>query len=427
MIAVFSIFITVLAMTAIFYSRLQKQVFSDLEVIAKLLSGKEELDRLPEDIRVTLIGGDGVVRYDSAADAASLENHLDRPEVRDALQKGSGQGVRRSDTLSSSVFYYALRLPNGQILRVGRQSASVVWLFVSAVPIVAVVALFLVAVCMAASHYLTRDIVSPIDTMVENMDHMDEWAIYEELVPFMEKIRTQHEEILAAANMRQEFTANVSHELKTPLTAISGYAELMEAGVAKDTDIKHFSHEIVRSASRLLTLINDIIKLSRLDEGVHGEALEMVDLSAVASDTVKELSISADKMDVSVNYKGCACAMVRIGKEMAQELAYNLIENAIRYNKPGGRVEVSVAKGNGAVTFTVSDTGIGIPKQHQERVFERFYRVDKSRSKELGGTGLGLAIVKHICSLTSGRITLESSEGQGTDVTVVWDDSKQFS
>lgn len=424
--AVFSILLTVLVMTVIFYFRLMTQVFSDLSIIAEILSRETELETeysdLQEDIRVTLIDKDGTVLFDSAVDSAVLQNHMSRPEVVDALQNGFGQSIRKSDTLSKSVFYYALRMENGQVLRVGRETASVVWVFLSAVPIIGGMSILLLAICMVISHYLTGAIVAPIDKMVEDMNHMEEEGIYEELIPFTRKIRSQHEEILSAANLRQEFTTNVSHELKTPLTVILGYSELMESGVVKEEDIKHFSHEIGKSATRLLSLINDIIKLSQLDSSEQEDILEIVDLAVIARDTVEMLSLEAVQSEVTIAYTGCDSARIRIGKELAEELTYNLIENAIRYNRPGGKVNVTVKEREKGIIFTVADTGIGIPKDSQERIFERFYRVDKSRSKELGGTGLGLAIVKHICSLTGGEITLSSEEGKGTTMSICWED-----
>ncbi len=420
-IAVFSIVITTLVMAAIFYGQLKAQVFSDLELITSLLAAQPSLKTLPDNVRVTVIDGDGTVSFDSAADAAALENHLDRPEIRAALRDGSGQEIRRSDTLSESVFYYAVRMDDGRILRVGKEYASVIWVMASAFPAVIVTALALMAVCMAASHYLTAAIVRPIDRMVENMNYGDETGVYEELVPFIQKIRSQHEEILSAANMRQEFAANVTHELKTPLAAVSGYAELMETGLAKEEDIQRFSHEIRKSASRLLNLIDDILKLSRLDAGYQEELLEVVDLSEIAEETAEMLSINAADVNVAISCQTHGPAKVRMGRELAEEVAYNLIENAIRYNKKGGKVCVSVSDEDKGVLFTVSDTGIGIAKEHQERIFERFYRVDKSRSKELGGTGLGLAIVKHICVLTGGILQLESEAGRGTVVSILWE------
>ena len=182
-----------------------------------------------------------------------------------------------------------------------------------------------------------------------------------------------------------------------------------------------FSGEIRKSAARLLTLINDIIKLSQLDAGNASEVLEIVNIAEIASDSVEMLSLGASKNQITVRYEGVQDAGVRIGKELAQELTFNLIENAIRYNRVGGSVTVSVLRENGKILFSVEDTGIGIPTEHQKRIFERFYRVDKSRSKELGGTGLGLAIVKHICSLTDGQLSLESEDGKGTKVSITWD------
>ena len=420
-IAVFSIIITTLVMTAVFYTQLKKQVFSDLQIVAEILIEEDSWDKKVDNIRVTVINSDGSVSFDSDVDADILPSHLNRPEVQSAIETGTGEGVRRSDTLAESVFYYAERMENGQVLRVGKEAHSVVSVLLAALPIIIGTALLLALICMILSHYLTKAIIRPIDRMAGDLDHIKESEIYPEMVPFARKIRAQHEEILSAANTRQEFTANVTHELKTPLAAISGYAELMEAGMANDSDIKRFSGEIRKSAARLLTLINDIIKLSQLDAGNASEVLEVVNIAEVASDSVEMLSLGASKNQISIKYEGVQDAGVRIGKELAQELTFNLIENAIRYNRAGGSVTVRVLREDGKILFSVEDTGIGIPEEHQKRIFERFYRVDKSRSKELGGTGLGLAIVKHICSLTDGELTLESEAGKGTKISVIWD------
>lgn len=426
-IAIFTIVITAFVMTVLFYEQIKKQVFSDLEDIASLISS----DSFPENtrkyensekIRITIVGDRGEVLYDSIGDVSKMENHLERPEIKLAKQNGAGISVRNSDTLSESVFYYAMRLDDGQILRVGKEADSVWSMLISVIPSIIIITVILAMICFFLSRYITRIIVNPIYETEEHMDSIDESLIYEELQPFIRRISTQHEEILAAANMRQEFTANVTHELKTPLAAISGYAELMESGIVDEKDIIHFSTEIRKSAARLLTLINDIIKLSQLDSGNVDGIDEYVDIAQIAKETVSMLSIGAKKNDITLEYIGDDDARVRIGKEMAQEITYNLIENAIRYNKPNGSVTVSVCKDAGKIIFTVKDTGIGIPKIHQERIFERFYRVDKSRSKELGGTGLGLAIVKHICTLTKARLQLESLENVGTTVSVIWDE-----
>ena len=419
-IALFSVVITTIFMTAVFYSQLKKQVFSDLAVVANILIDEGSYERKIDNLRITLIDADGKVLFDSSVDGQSLANHLDRPEIVEAISSEVGMGIRKSGTLSENVFYYAKKLDNGQILRVGKEAHSVVAVFLSALPMVLTTAMFLVIICMMVSHYITSAIVKPIDEMAGDMEHIDEGKSYPELIPFTRRIRLQHEEILSAANIRQEFTANVSHELKTPLAAISGYAELMEVGLVDEKEIKRFSGEIRKSAARLLTLINDIIKLSQLDAGNAKDILDVVNLAQITKESVEMLSFGAAKNGIDVMYEGDDRAEVHIGKELAQERAYNLIENAIRYNKPNGRVTVKVQKEGAQIIFSVEDTGIGIPPEHQERIFERFYRVDKSRSKELGGTGLGLAIVKHICNLTDADVDLMSRPGVGTKIFIVW-------
>ncbi|MDO5126332.1 MAG: ATP-binding protein [Eubacteriales bacterium] len=420
-IAISAIIVITFIMTAVFYVQLKKQIFSDLEIVANLLIDEENYESPVRNLRITLIDTDGTVLFDSVADAVTMENHLNRPEVKEAMQHGCGKGIRRSDTLSESVFYYATRLENGQVLRVGKETNNVFSVLVPVFTIIIGVVILLSAICLVISHYLTTDILRPIGEMAGDMDHISEIDIYPELVPFAQKIRSQHEEILSSANIRQEFAANVTHELKTPLAAISGYAELMEAGLVNEKDIKHFSGEIRKSAARLLTLINDIIKLSQLDSGNEKEVLEVVNLAEIAEESVEMLSLGASKNQVEVTYEGVKNADIKIGKELAQELVYNLIENAIRYNKQGGKVFVRVRKEDCGVTFEVEDTGIGIPLEHQSRIFERFYRVDKSRSKALGGTGLGLAIVKHICTLTDGKLTLDSEIDRGTKIMITWE------
>ena len=419
-IGILSIVVTSLVMTAAFYAQVKRQVFSDLHIMAEILIEEDSIENQVDNLRITVINKDGSVAYDSDVDASKLSSHLDRPEVQEALKKGTGEDERRSDTLSESVFYYALKMDNGQILRVGKEARSVFSILLSTLPVSIGIGILLVLICMVLAHYLTKSMVKPIDKMAADLDHINEVEVYPELVPFARKIRAQHEEILSAANTRQEFTANVTHELKTPLAAISGYAELMEAGMANEGAIKRFSGEIRKSAARLLTLINDIIKLSQLDSGNAGEVLEPVNIAEIAEDSVEMLSLGASKNQVTISYEGVKEADVKIGKELAQELVFNLIANAVRYNKKGGKVFVKVFKDDTHILFSVEDTGIGIPKEHQERIFERFYRVDKSRSKELGGTGLGLAIVKHICSLTDGDLVLKSEVGKGTKISVTW-------
>ena len=233
----------------------------------------------------------------------------------------------------------------------------------------------------------------------------------------MQTIRTQHENILRAAKVRQDFTANVSHELKTPLTAISGYSELMEAGMVQGEEVKHYAKEIRHNSNRLLALINDIIHLSEMDRTEYEVPMQQVNLSELVQNNLESLKVSAEQREVALRYVG-EPAYVYGNAGLLEELLWNLCDNAIRYNVEQGMVKVQVEKTKDKVNLVVSDTGIGIPVEHQERIYERFYRVDKSRSKETGGTGLGLAIVKHIVAQHDAELELISKPGEGTKITV---------
>ena len=240
---------------------------------------------------------------------------------------------------------------------------------------------------------------------------------YKELEPFMQTIRTQHENILRAAKMRQDFTANVSHELKTPLTAISGYSELLETGMVQGEEVRRYAGEIHHNSNRLLALINDIIHLSEMDRTEYEVPMQLVNLAELVQQNLDSLKMSAEQRKVSLRYVG-EQASVYGNAGLLEELLWNLCENAIRYNVENGVVKVQIEKEREQVKLIVSDTGIGISAEHQERIFERFYRVDKSRSKETGGTGLGLAIVKHIVAQHDAELFLESRPGEGTKITV---------
>ena len=290
-------------------------------------------------------------------------------------------------------------------------------------PIIAIgIGMFLL--CMLLSRYITNSLVRPIEKLASDIDNVDGIQTYEELVPFITTIQKQHEDILKSAKMRQEFTANVSHELKTPLTSISGYAELIETGLAGEDNIQRFAAEIHRNAKRLLTLINDIIRLSELDADDMEVAFSDVDLYGLAETCVESLRLNAESHGIHIECSGMPC-IVHGNKEMLEELLYNLSDNAIRYNRLGGKVQVIIGKENGFPVLIVKDTGIGIPKESQERVFERFYRVDKSRSKQTGGTGLGLAIVKHIVAQHHAKLRLRSEVGVGTEVSVTFSNEKE--
>lgn len=430
-IAILAVLATVIGITIIYYGLFQKQVRADLSVSAKLLkdthyfesvninADKIDLSTDLSELRVTWIGEDGTVLYDNDAEAMLLSNHNDRPEIQEAFDKGSGEAIRKSDTMNKNTFYYAVLLDNGTVLRVATNAQSLWSVFMSAAPIIALIILLIIAICIAISHMLTKQLLLPIETMAENLEDKDYESPYRELDPLAEMLRSQHTDILAAAKARQDFTANVSHELKTPLTAISGYAELLEGGMVGEEQQKHFYQEIRKNVDRLLALINDIIKLSELDRKGFVEDFEEVDLFEIAKECVDELSVNAKQRSVTISASGESCK-VRGSRDLLKELIENLSQNAIRYNNPGGKVIVSISQRDGRGILTVKDNGIGIPAADQERVFERFYRVDKSRSKATGGTGLGLAIVKHIVEIHDAKIELDSAPGLGTTMTVIF-------
>lgn len=219
--------------------------------------------------------------------------------------------------------------------------------------------------------------------------------------------------------LRREFTANVSHELKTPLTSISGYAEIMKSGLVQAADMGRFSEKIYMEAQRLITLVGDIIKLSQLDEEKVGEEKSAVDLYHIAGAVVERMKDVAAKARVSLDIAGHS-VVVQGAEQILDEMIFNLCDNAIKYNRPYGEVHVTVGVEDGHPVLTVADTGIGIPEEDKDRIFERFYRVDKSHSKQIGGTGLGLSIVKHGAIYHKARVEMESTLGKGTTVRVVF-------
>lgn len=424
--------ITLLLMATVFYRILQAQVIEDLKVYAHMLAEDGILDKIEnnrsvfkrDSMRITVIASDGGVLYESSADATAMDNHLERPEVQEAVKNGEGQSVRQSSTMEMNTFYYTVLLEDGSILRVARESHSIWSILYQSLPVFLVTLILLLVVCLVLSRYLTKTLVLPIKRMAADMNHIETVNVYEELVPFAETIKAQHEAILSNANMRQEFTANVSHELKTPLAAISGYSELIENGMASGQDVIRFASGIHQSANRLLTLINDIIRLSELDVMRQEEPFEDINLYELARDSIEILQVRAEEHGVILSVEGSPCT-IQGDKQMIEELIYNLCDNAICYNNIGGSVCVTVGIVDGKTILRVRDTGIGIPKESQERIFERFYRVDKSRSKSTGGTGLGLAIVKHIVAVHNAHISLVSEVGKGTDITITFALKKQ--
>lgn len=378
----------------------------------------DEAASVQKETRLTLIGQDGQVLYDSEhTEEVTLENHKNRPEVRQAVNLGEGQDVRRSDTLEQEMFYYALRLDDGTILRVARSMDSVLRTALEVLPGMTIIAGIMLAFALALSRWQVRRLIRPINEL--KLDDPLENEIYEEITPLLRRIDEQNKEKDAIANMRKEFSANVSHELKTPLTSISGYAEIMKNGMVRPEDMKKFSERIYNEASRLITLVEDIIKLSKLDEGEIEVEKEDVDLYEMTREIVSRLAPQAQARKVRVEVTGESVIYHGI-RQVLDEMIYNICENAIKYNKEGGSLSVWVGATLQGKKVIVTDTGIGIPKDQQERIFERFYRVDKSHSKETGGTGLGLSIVKHGAMIHDAQIHVESEVGKGTKMEITF-------
>ena len=492
------------------------------------LQGSDFLKSLDaEDYRITWVAADGTVFYDTDANAAEMENHADREEIKEALKNGSGGSIRHSATLLERTAYEAVKLSDGSVLRISTSQQTMLILLVGMLhPVIVVVVIAIIRSAILANR-MSRKIVKPLNAL--DLEHPLDNEAYEEISPLLRRINQQHLQIasqlqtlqqktdefdqitknmqeglvlldrderilsinptamalfgadsdcignsflnvdrsremclaltaamksghgtaratrngrdyrfdlsriksdgdvigavvlafdvteaLNAERTRREFSANVSHELKTPLQGIIGSAELLESGMVKKEDQPRFVGHIRKEASRLVDLIEDIIRLSQLDEGVALPA-EQVDMLALAEEVKELLAPGAEQRDIKLCVAGDGFTVKGV-RGMLQEILYNLCDNAIKYNLPGGSVEIYVQ----ARKLTVSDTGIGIPPEHQERIFERFYRVDKSHSKASGGTGLGLSIVKHAAAYHKAAIELDSAPGRGTRVTVIF-------
>lgn len=371
----------------------------------------KQMDEVEKNTRITLIDEAGDVLYDSTEDAVTLQNHKNRPEIKAAHKNGTGQEVRRSSTLSEEMFYYAKLLPDGNVLRVSKTMNTAFHTAISILPIMALIAIVALAFAYLLSRQQVAKLIRPINEL--NLDEPLENDVYEELTPLLKSIDKQNKEKEAIANMRKEFSANVSHELKTPLTSISGYAEIMKSGIVKPEDMPRFSEKIYNEAKRLITLVEDIIKLSHLDEGKVELEREDVDLYELTREIISRLSPQASAKKVHMELTGESVIYNGV-RQILDEMVYNICENAIKYNKEGGEIRVWVGNTLNGKKIIVTDTGIGIPEEQKERIFERFYRVDKSHSKEIGGTGLGLSIVKHGAILHNAKIHVDSELGKGT-------------
>ncbi len=382
------------------------------------LAGTDYLASLERDDRVTWIDENGDVLYDNRT-GEGIPNQKDDPEVRDAFETGTGHSVRKSGSVGERTVYYAIRCADGTVLRLSRPLSAVQQTLTSATLLLCILVL-MTLISIVLAFRAAKQIVKPINEM-----DLDDPAVtpYPELKPLLQRIQDQsltiREETDQREQMRREFSANVSHELKTPLTSISGFAELMSQGLVPPEKIPEFSGDIYRESQRLINLVDDIMRLSKLDENAVPPDWENVDLYDLASDTIDSLRPAAEKQNVSLRLMGEHLSVNGI-RRLLGEMVYNLCDNAVKYNRPGGSVTVTVASSDEGTLLRVADTGIGIPKDKQDRVFERFYRVDKSHSRELGGTGLGLSIVKHGAQFHGAQVRLESDLDSGTVITLVF-------
>ena len=383
-----------------------------------MISGQPYLETLDKVNRITWITAEGDVIYDSVF-SQPIANQLHCREVSAALETGEGQGIRKSESSGEETMYYALVCEDGSILRLSRPLSAVRYAFVAVSPVLWVLVLVLLISGLLAFQ-TAKQIVKPINAL--KLNQLDS-APYPELTPLISHIREQKQTILEQAGeqeqLRREFSANVSHELKTPLTSISGFAELMAKGDVPADRVKEFSSDIYRESRRMITLVDDIIRLSRLDEGGNGLPEEPVDLYALSSEILDELRSVAEKDGIQLTLEGEPVEVTGV-RQLLGEAVYNLCDNAIKYNTSGGSVTVRIEQpdADGRTALSVRDTGIGIPAEHQKRVFERFYRVDKSHSRAIGGTGLGLSIVKHVALFHNAELSMDSTPGKGTTITM---------
>ena len=380
------------------------------------------------DTRITLIEEDGTVLFDSRADASEMENHADREEIRDALKNGEGYSTRYSSTMDEKSINYAVRLEDGSVLRISGTQFSVWALFKSMSQMIIIVLAIAVILSCFLAYRLSKKIVRPLNNIdFEHPEDAEGLEDYEEIKPLLNKLHSQNRmiqnEMEEREKMRREFTANVSHELKTPLTSISGFAEIMRNGLVKEEDISRFSGKIYTESQRLIHLVEDIIKLSQLDDRELAYERQKVDLSQLVDEVVSTLAPEASKRGIKITTDTESVELIGI-RQILMEMIYNLCDNAVKYNREGGAVLISLHKMGDSAALSVRDNGIGIALEEQARVFERFYRVDKSHSKEVGGTGLGLAIVKHAAAFHDAEIELKSRIGEGTEITVRFDLSK---
>ena len=540
----------------IFWRSAQEQAAVEMESAVAMISAgmardpdtngylQQVADAEKGTLRITWINTDGSIKFESDYDAAKMENHLQRPEVQQAFAYGTGSAVRESATIEKALYYSAKKLPDGTVLRVSLQRATLYSHFLALLPMALLLLILAGICCIRASRMLTASLLSPLRKTARVMENIGTPSqqlpqemphVYRELRPLVQKIMDQSnyinhtiqtlererntvriilenlregviltdkagkilalntcakdilqirrtmtvsglsfEKILPGVEwdqikmgedspmaytqklvkndrlyqltvrpiykeenlygalfilyditesehreqLRREFTSNVSHELKTPLTSISGFAEMLSAGLyEEEKDVKHFGNLIQQESQRLLRLIEGIIHLTKIEEHKPNIEMTSVKLDTIVEEIVNFMEPVTQEKHVTIHRKMGDLAVFG-NNGMLRELCMNLIDNAVKYNRSGGHVYITLQQEGNKAAFTVRDTGIGIPEDKQKRVFERFYRADASRNKKNGGSGLGLSIVKHIVEQHHGQINLESKEGEGTKITV---------
>lgn len=425
---------SILLTVAIMYQHLSKQNVTALKNELKSISngvnivGSNYLRTLKPGHRITLIDKKGNVIYDSETDASSMENHSDREEISEALKDGEGYSERYSKTLSKKTVNVAGRLNDGTVLRVSDTSDTVWFIMIDILlPMFIVLAAAIVMAGFLALR-ISKIITKPINEI--DLSNPDKTKSYEEISPLLDKINEQNRQICRQMeelnmehekqdHMRRDFTANVSHELKTPLTSISGFAEIIQNGIVKEEDIRRFAGKIHDESQRLITLVGDIIKLSQLDGRDIAVKMEPIDLYETSQVVMSHLEAAAEKREVTMRLLGNRIVIMG-AEQIVEEMIFNLVDNAIKYNKDGGTVTVEICRSDKGIELSVADTGIGIPEEDIDRIFERFFRVDKSHSKNIGGTGLGLSIVKHGAIFHNARLSVKSKLNVGTEIKITF-------
>ena len=413
---------------AIQYRAFENQIFDELEVESSFIiqglkkSDMQFLSDIESKNRLTIISEDGKVLFDSKFDYSNLEDHAQRAEVLVAKEKGSARIARYSDTMTQKILYFAKKAnvaEKNYIVRISCEQKTV-WIMLLQMSQVLGLLLFCIIIfTLFFSLRFSSKISYQINSI--NLDSPKNSFVFDELKPFVERISEENYEKTQREELRKQFTANVSHELKTPLTSISGFAEILMNGNPDKKMRADFASRIYDESQRMIVLVNDIIKLGKLDEkNVNLEKEEIV-LRQVVQSVFETLKPFAEKRKVSLNLFGDSGKISGV-YQVLYEMVYNLVDNAIKYNVEDGLVDVSINSNakEKTVTLTVKDTGIGIPAEEQDRIFERFYRIDKSRSRQLGGTGLGLSIVKHAALFHGAKIYVKSTEKKGSTFTVVF-------